>query len=218
MEPTPEKRRGSCGAFGRDLMGVWSLEGSSMRLFFDANELTYIAFFEGYLSEGTGGEFEAGKQAWADLQGTPPGAQVLREVEALRMLYLIDDRAHFDWLCSDIAIDEVLRIRSELKRSLHYDLLDRLIEHRQDVYTEEGRKLTIHEREYLLSRLFPNISDTMKNDAEQYCEAILVEADFFLTNDAKFIKAAGTVNAGVTPMRVGELPFIAKLLPTTEIE
>jgi len=188
-----------------------------MRLFFDANELTYIAFFEGYLCEGTGGEFDAEMQAWADLQRAPPSADVLREVEALRMLYLIDDQAHFDWLCSDIAIDEVLRIRSERKRSCHYGLLDRLIEHRHDVYTEEGRKFTTHERECLLSRLFPNISDSMKNDAGQYCEALLVEADFFLTNDAKFIKAAGTVNPGVTAMRVRELPFIAKLLPTAEM-
>ena len=147
-----------------------------MRLFFDANELTYIALFESYLCEGTKGEFDASVQTWTALQSTAPTANVIREVEALRVLYLVDERAHFDWLCSDIAIDEVLKIRSKFKRECHYDLLDRLIEHRNDVYREEGRRFTVHERRDIMSHLFPKVSDRMRNDVEQYCEAILVKA------------------------------------------
>ena len=102
----------------------------------------------------------------------------------------------------------MLKIRDKLKRSRHYNLLDRLIEHRQDVYDAEDRKFTTSERAYLMSRLFPTIKDKMKNDAEQYCEALLVEANYFLTNDSDFLKAASTPGAKILASRVRELPFI----------
>jgi hypothetical protein len=108
-----------------------------MRLFLDSNIMTYVAFFEGYLCEGTRVERDSAVEHWHRTSRTRPGSQVLREVEALRILYLLDDQAHFDWLFSDIGLDELQGIRSQLRRSAHHHLVDRLIEHRQDIY-EEG--------------------------------------------------------------------------------
>ncbi len=84
-----------------------------MRLFFDANILTYIAIFENYLCEGTAAELDAAIHTWAHLQGSQPDSSLLQEVQALRVLYLVDDYAHFDWLFSDIGLAEVLRIRNK---------------------------------------------------------------------------------------------------------
>lgn len=49
-----------------------------MRLFFDSNELTYIALFEGYICEGTESEFDAAKKTWAALQRYEPDAGFLK--------------------------------------------------------------------------------------------------------------------------------------------
>ena len=182
-----------------------------MRLFLDANIMTYIAFFEGYLCEGTSEELEASISSWTDLQGAVPDECLLREVEALRLLYWLDEQARFDWLFSDLAIEEVMRIRSALKRRLHYDLLDRLIEHRYDVCLEEGRSFTTQDRETLLSSLFPGLQGNMTVDALQYCEAVLIEADYFLTNDIAFVNTATMAEASVSPSRVSDLPFIAEV-------
>lgn len=94
--------------------------------------MTYIAFFESYLVEGTPDELEVDYLSWIFLQRASPDDKLQAEIHALRRLYLIDDCAHFDWLCSDIAIMEVLAIRDRLKREVHRSLLERLIEHRQD--------------------------------------------------------------------------------------
>src|SRR5215218_1631417 len=105
-----------------------------MRLFLDSNIMTYIAFFEGYLCEGTKVELDLAIEHWHCTGRHRPDLRMLHEVEALRILYLIDDQAHFDWLFSEMGIDEILKTRSESRRSAHYHLLDRLIEHRRDVY------------------------------------------------------------------------------------
>jgi hypothetical protein len=67
---------------------------------------------------------------------------MIREVEALRILYLIDDQAHFDWLFSNMGMGEIRKIRSEVRRISHYNLLNRLIEHRHNVYADEGRHIS----------------------------------------------------------------------------
>jgi hypothetical protein len=174
-----------------------------MRLFFDTNVLTYIAFFEGYLCEGTEGELESCLISWQELQlgqreepFTLEG-NLKKEIEALRTLYVIDDYAHFDWLFSDIALQEILSIRHEWKRSQHYNLLDRLIEHRNDVYEMEGRSVRVSERNYLLSAFFINLPKKMENDALQFCEAVLVEADYFVTNDERFIRASASADLDI---------------------
>ena len=195
-----------------------------MRLFLDANVMTYIAFFEGYLLERTEGQKEESVAGWTALQSSPPTIQLMREIEALSILYHIDDQAHFDWLCSDVALNEVVKIRSQQKRKQHFDLLERLIEHRRDVYEEEGRSSLSEAPETLLSRLFPTLPLGMKNDALQYCEALLVEADYFLTNDQDFIRTVRqapesihTLSSDMRPVlipavKVSELSFIAELL------
>jgi hypothetical protein len=100
-----------------------------VRLFLDSNILTYVALFEGYLCEGTRTELDGAIEDWHRITGQAPASHLLHEVEALRILYLIEDQAHFDWLFSEIGMDEILRIRSEARRRSHYHLLDRLIEH-----------------------------------------------------------------------------------------
>lgn len=189
-----------------------------MRLFLDSNMMTYIAFFESYLCEGTKVELELAIELWHCTGRNPPDSRMLHEVEALRFLYLIDEQANFDWLFSEMGIDEIRRIRSESRRSAHYHLLDRLIEHRSDIYLEEGRDISQEDHAELCSRLFPDIPTRMKNDALQYCEAELVESDYFLTNDHKFItqacKSMGTVEAS----KVSELPFVARALKQGTVE
>ncbi len=183
-----------------------------MRLFLDSNIMTYIAFFEGYLCEGTRVEHDSAVEHWHRTAGTRPGSQVLHEVEALRILYLLDDQARFDWLFSDIGLNEVQRIRGQSRRSAHHHLLDRLIEHRHDIYEEECRRTNQKGRAELAARHFPTISTRMKDDALQYCEAELVEADYFLTNDHRFINHARESAANVAASKVSELPFVARVL------
>lgn len=183
-----------------------------MRLFLDSNIVTYVALFEGYLCEGTRAELGLAIGNYHRITNHKPDSNVLHEVEALRVLYLIDDQAHFDWLFSDVGLEEILRIRSETKRSSHYHLLDRLMEHRHDVYAEEGRNIRQEDRVELLSRFFPNIPEKMKNDALQYCEAELVEAYYFLTNDRRFTNKARASTANVQASKVSELPFVAEVL------
>ena len=122
-----------------------------MRLFLDSNIMTYIAFFEGYLCEGTRAELDVAIEHWHRTGRQHPDLRLLQEVEALRILYLIDEQAQFDWLFSEVAIKEIRRIRSESRRSAHYHLLDRLIEHRHDIYLTEGRIVGQNLRAKLLS-------------------------------------------------------------------
>lgn len=81
-----------------------------MRLFLDANMITYIAVFEAFMIEGSPEELEAGLVRWERLQGDALGAALVDEIAALRVLYRIDDHAHFDWICSDVGIAEIERI------------------------------------------------------------------------------------------------------------
>ena len=186
-----------------------------MRLFFDTMMMTYIAVFEGYLVEGSQAEKEDAIRFWTVYQTTPPDPRLLHEVEALRMVYLMDEQAHFDWLCSDVAIDEIMKIPDLGKRQVHYPFLDRLIEHRHDVYAEEERHFTFAEREALRASIFPKMSKTFENDEMQYCEALLVGADYFLTNDSDFIKRVARAKADIPVYRVSELPFVLKVLGRT---
>jgi hypothetical protein len=110
------------------------------------------------------------------------------------ILYLADEKAHFDWLFSDIAGKEIERIRDTVKRSYHYDILSRLIEHRNDVYKQEGINTNNIAFEWLLPAIFPQLPQKMKNDALQFCEALYVEAYYFVTNDYAFIKIANSTN------------------------
>jgi hypothetical protein len=105
-----------------------------------------------------------------------------------------------------------MKIRSAAKRHIHFHLLERLIEHRHDVYAEEERVITPEDLEARLTTLFPDLPEKMEADALQYCEAHLVESDYFLTNDSRFIKVAATTNADVIALRVSELPFVIKFL------
>ncbi len=189
-----------------------------MRLFLDSNTITYIAFFEGYLCEGTRPELDSAIRHWHGTGRNYPDLRMLHEVEALRILYHIDDQARFDWLFSEKGLDEIRKIRNESRRSAHYHLLDRLIEHRRDIYLEEGRDISQEDREELLSRLLPNLPENMKNDALQYCEAELVESDYFLTNDHRFINRARESTGNVEASKVSELPFVAKALRQSAVE
>jgi hypothetical protein len=183
-----------------------------MRFFLDSNIMTYIAFFEGYLCEGNRTELDSAIEHWHSTGRKPPDPRVIREVEALRALYLIDYQAHFDWLFSDIGMEEIRKIRSEARRGPHYNLLCRLFEHRRDVFAEEGRDICQEECSALLSRFFPRLPDSMKSDALQYCEAELVESDYFLTNDLRFITRTRTSTANVRATSVSKLPFVASVL------
>jgi hypothetical protein len=186
--------------------------GKGIRFFLDSNIMTYVAFFEGYLCEGTRVEHDSAVEHWYRTSRTRPGSQVLHEVKALRILYLLDDQAHFDWLFSDTGLDELRRIRNQSRRSAHHHLVDRLIEHRHDIYEEECRRTNQKVRAELAARLFPPIPKGMMDDALQYCEAELVESDYFLTNDHRFINQARKSAANVAASKVSELPFVARVL------
>ena len=183
-----------------------------MRLFLDSNIMTYIAFFEGYLCEGKRAELDSAIEHWHSTGRKPPDPRMIREVEALRMLYLIDDQAHFDWLFSNMGMEEIRKSRSEARRAHHYNLLSRLIGHRRDVYAEEGRDICQEDCAELLSRYFPRLPDRMMSDALQYCEAELVESDYFLTNDLRFITRTRTSTANARATSVSKLPFVASVL------
>ena len=153
-----------------------------MRLFLDSNVLTYIAFFEGYLAEGPM-ELPGELSYWHREQGVEPDEALLEQVHALRTLYLIDDQARFDWLFSEISLHEIEAIRNVLKRQTHYSLLERLIEHRADVYDEEGSDAVAEPRDALFRRWQPALPKKMWNDGRLLAEASVVEADYFVTND-----------------------------------
>lgn len=188
-----------------------------MRLFFDANTLTYIALFDGFLAEGTKDELEEGIRFYERFNHVAPNPQIKKEILALRALYCIDDQARFDWLCSDIAFGEIDRIKDQFKRSAHRSIVESIIEHRHDVYESEGRTVSIPERARLADRLFPSLPPKMRNDALQFCEAEMVEAYFFITNDLPFINKTKKVTAHVQALRASDLPFVAKLGPLEEV-
>lgn len=187
-----------------------------MRLFLDANVVTYVAFFEPFLVEGPT-ELRACVALWNSLQGTSPDADLRREIEALRILYLLDEQSHFDWLCSDRGIAEIQRIRSPEKRNAHSDLLERLLEHRRDVYAESGDRVQVATIEERLRVLFPNLPSRMESDALQFCEGELLDAYYFVTNDRAFSRTAAASGSDLVSCRPSELPFVAKHL-TGEIE
>jgi hypothetical protein len=58
----------------------------------------------------------------------------------------------------------------------------------------------------------------MKNDALQYCEAELVESDYFLTNDRRFINKARASTGTVEASKVSKLPFVSRILEQSPIE
>ncbi len=178
-----------------------------MRLFFDSNLLTYIALAEGYLTEGTAGEWQCFVDTWTQLQGSPPNEKILHEVHALRVLYLLDEHAHFDWLCSDVGLGEVRQISNLARREWHNNLIERMIEHRQIVYEEESRWIAPISVERMTRQLFPDLPTQMWNDALQFCEASLVDADYFLTNDTRFIHRA-TGRTLTLPAQPSLLPFV----------
>ena len=184
----------------------------TMRLFLDSNIMTYIAIFESYLCEGNEINLVAAKEYWEIVQNSDPDQKLLAEINALRLLYLYDDQARFDWLFSDTGLDEIIKIRNEYRRSAHNNFLERLIEHRIDIYNEEGRIIRLDEIKQIRDRYFPHISHKMENDALQFCEAEIVEADYFLTNDLDFINKTKNISSSVTASRVSKLPFLASLL------
>lgn len=187
-----------------------------MRLFLDANIVTYMAVFEPFLIDGTPEDLRQCANFWLALQGRLPDASLRREIEALRILYLVDERAHFDWLCSDNGVAEIQRIRDFSKREAHRHLLMRLLQHRQDVYAEAGDRVVPELIEARRREIFPNLPRRMESDALQFCEADLLDAYFFITNDRDFARvAAGKSALGCCPP--SELPFVAEHL-TGEIE
>lgn len=205
-------RRGAGDQYGADVLEA----DTAMRLFLDSNIVTYLAVFEPFLIEGSTDDLHECASLWLALQGGLPDAKLRREIEALRILYLVDDRAHFDWLCSDHGVAEIQRIRNVAKREAYGHLLTRLIQHREDVYAGAGDTVATEAVEARRRELFPTLPPRMESDALQFCEAELLNAYFFLTNDRDFARvAAGKSALGCCPP--SELPFVTQHL-TGEIE
>lgn len=182
-----------------------------MRLFLDTNVVTCMAVFEPFLIEGPS-ELPACAANWAALQREPLEGALQREVEALRVLYLLDEQCHFEWLCSDVAVAEIRRIRDVRKLSSHRALLARLLEHRDDVYGASGTILKSGAVEHRCLELFPNLKSKQTSDAHQFCEAELLDADYFLTSDVRFIRLARRTPPHVCALvscRPSELPFVS---------
>lgn len=185
-----------------------------MRLFLDSNIITYIAFFGGFLTSGHKEEFVGDVNSWSQQQNLKPDEKFIREIYALRILYLIDDAAHFDWICSDLGIREIQRIRDARKRRCHDDLLARMLEHRADIYAECGLRLSSADIEREASRLFFSIPGGMEDDARQFAEACIVEADFFITNDIDFIRISNLRRSRCEVTNPGKIPFVSRELET----
>lgn len=137
-----------------------------MRLFLDSNIVTYIAFFESFLTSGRKTEFAEDVNYWSQMQNSKPENDLIREICALHVLYRIDDTAHFDWLCSDLGIKEIGRIRNLRKRSFHDGLLGRLVEHRADVDAEcrlRRAQKTLNEKHLVYFPLFLDAWKTMQD-------------------------------------------------------
>ncbi|KPL80016.1 hypothetical protein [Herpetosiphon geysericola] len=179
-----------------------------MRLFFDSNILTYIAIFENFFNERTESSWEEANMVWTQLQGNTLDVNLEREIQALLLIYLIDDKAHFDWLCSDIAIGEISRISDVTKRYWHSDLIGRLMEHRQNVYEEEERVLDNDERDNIYNALLADLPKRMHDDGRQFCEALVVDADYFITNDTEFIKKIKDYDVAQIAIKASDIPFV----------
>jgi hypothetical protein len=134
----------------------------------------------------------------------------MREVQALRALYAADEQARFDFLCSDLGLDEVLAIRDATKRRAHDGLLRRVIEHRGDVYSEEGRQDVAAQREEKFAAWTTLLPKRMQVDGRQYAESEVVQSDYFLTNDVEFIARAERLGARVLACRPSDLPFLRR--------
>jgi len=178
-----------------------------MRLFFDSNMLTYIALFEGFLIEGDV-ELPSEVAFWTEVQRQPPDDNVMREVHALRALYAVDEQARFDFLYSDLGFEEILVIQDARKRAAHGGLLGRIIEHRRDVYSEEGRRDVAAQREAMFAPWSAQLPNRMHTDGRQYAESEVVESDYFLTNDGGFITRAERLGVRVLACRPSDLPFL----------
>jgi len=180
-----------------------------MRFVLDANLVTYIAFFEGYMIGEC--DFDEERAYWEAMnEGRPIDVSMKVEINALRVLYQVDDRAHFDWLISDIALREIKRIRLTSKRHVHLDLVQRLVEHRADVIDDLVQKPTRVALEQEVARRFPELPSKMLNDALQFVEADLLDADYFLTNDRRFI--AKTKAESLTSCSPSQLPFVREFM------
>ncbi|HET9236098.1 MAG TPA: hypothetical protein VFO10_02535 [Oligoflexus sp.] len=129
------------------------------------------------------------------------------EIDALRKLYALDRVAHFTFLFSDLALDEISRIKSIIKQNTHSSLLDRLIEHRHDVYLEEGRNGIAVDRDRCFATFSSMLPEKMHNDGRQYAESVVVEADYFLTNDEKFLRRLPGISS-VIACRPSKLAFL----------
>ena len=179
-----------------------------MRFFLDSNIITYIAYFEPFFVEGEGAELEQCVQRWTREQSTSPDPSLGREIEALGILYAVDNQAHFDWLCSNEAVTEIEQIRHVQKREEHYGLLSRMLEHRADVYAEARECLAEEEVATRIGTLLPHVPARMQIDAQQFAEADIMDAQYFLTNDRPFIRATKECGSSVIASRPSDLPFV----------
>ena len=175
-----------------------------MRLFFDSCVITYICLFESYLISGNSIDFRYDKDFYKIICGSYPSCDLVKDVVLLRRLYQMDDLAHFDWLFSEIALEEIARIKIEHKREQHIDLVDRLLEHWQIVIEEQALSFSGK-----LNSIFSGFPSQMHNDCLQCSEAIEFNSDYFITGDKKFIKKCRAINE-IKVLRPREIPFLKK--------
>ncbi len=188
-----------------------------MRLFFDSNVITLICYFEGYIIEGTDEEKSECLRFYSllkkhdltnarNIDEENNNKAILDAIEAIKYLYQIDEQAHFDWLCSDVAVNEIMEIKGTIEKEIirenHYDFLERIIEQRNIIIDEQGLEFSGK-----MNQVFSSFSEKDYNDCIQCSEAIEYESDYFITFDKKFISKCKDIN-GITVTNIIELPFL----------
>ncbi|MBC8213029.1 MAG: type II toxin-antitoxin system VapC family toxin [Candidatus Marinimicrobia bacterium] len=176
-----------------------------MRFFFDSNIVTYISYFEGFLTadeKGKDEEYIECEHFYEEVTQQKISKEDEKMIKSLRKLYLADEWSHFDWLLSDTAIEEILSIRCDKKRRNHYDFLDRIIEHRNIVLEEQSLSFSGK-----LNPIFSKFSKKDFNDCIQCSEAIEYESDCFITNDKRFIRKCERIDMNIFVTRIQDVPI-----------
>jgi hypothetical protein len=146
-----------------------------MKLFIDANLITFWARYEGYVMVGE--QDEALEDEHVGWQG---------EVHALKRLLDWHEIAGFRFAVTPTILSEMASSPSlDEERSL----LQSLVENTLDCIDEEKISFTDEAVEAVLPGLGPGFA-RQNNDCRAVAEAIVLECDIFLTNDTRLARKA----------------------------
>ena len=144
-----------------------------MKIFLDTNIVIYLARYNGYVMVGEPDQL---------LEHEDEGWQA--EVSALKQLFDVHEVAGFRFATTPTIIEEMTHNPSP---RWEREFLELLVEHTRDCIAEEEIQFT----EELVQEVMRSLSPTfgkITNDCLALAEAIVLECDVFLTNDAKLAR------------------------------